>query len=392
MALTSGGTIAISNVSVELARASTASTNLNETAVRTLFVKPTALSTIAMSDGYGKVNRVTVNYNFTTNNNYYTVTLGTTAPTTGTYIAGKTDAVINVGSNGSPIYLYSNAVGSPALTIAGGTAGDTITINNYGYILGCGGDGGSWLNGSSASGGNGGTGISIASLSSISVQINNQGYICGGGGGGGACGDTAPSAYNQYEWAAGGGGGAGGGNGGSATGTLPVSAGTCLIYGNATGGSPGGVGTAGSTGSLAYNSVVGPFQSSWGGGGGGRNPSNPTGGASGTAYTQQGGGIVSNAAGGGGAGGGGGGSYAASISVYFKSGGGGGFGANGGTAGTATAPAGASFGSAAGGSSNNAGGGPLSGYSSGGTAGNYLVKNGRTVTVSGGTNWGGVGA
>jgi hypothetical protein len=117
------------------------------------------------------------------------------------YIAGNTTATLII-NNG--VYLYSNSISTPALTISGWATGDRVYIVNNGYIIGRGGDGGSYNNTTKSinRATNGGNAISLA----FDATIFNNGYIAGGGGGGGAANLSATG---------GGGGGAGGGYGGA---------------------------------------------------------------------------------------------------------------------------------------------------------------------------------
>ena len=118
------------------------------------------------------------------------------------------------------VYIWSDRTDKAALTIDAWPSG--VTIINNGFIIGRGGDGGSWVtakkkrlwpdrdNGQSQDGGymtgwDGGHAIEIRSTSRVTIN-NNNGAI-GGGGGGGAGGGTGNFG--------GGGGGAGGGKGGA---------------------------------------------------------------------------------------------------------------------------------------------------------------------------------
>jgi hypothetical protein len=145
------------------------------------------------------------------------------ARATGLYVAGKTDIVLNITSTG---VVGSASVGTPALNISGFATGDTVRINNAGYIIGVGGAGGAGgyyfqpsICCNCFTGPSGppqitpptsGTGGGIALSTTFSVTINNTGTIGGGGGGGGG-GAGAP--FNQFAYGGfyGGGGGGGGG-------------------------------------------------------------------------------------------------------------------------------------------------------------------------------------
>lgn len=117
------------------------------------------------------------------------------------YSAGKTTATLII-NNG--IYLYSNSISTPALTVSGWSTGDTVYIVNNGFIIGRGGDGGKYNPASKGSiaATSGGDAISLAN----NITLFNNGFIAGGGGGGGA---------SNLGNGGGGGGGAGGGYGGA---------------------------------------------------------------------------------------------------------------------------------------------------------------------------------
>lgn len=105
----------------------------------------------------------------------------------------------------SNFWVWSDSTSVAALTIDV----NNITVQNNGYIIGRGGDGGS---GDNVDGGDGGPAIKINSgVTGVTITNGSGAYIAGGGGGGasGASGD----AY------AGGGGGAGGGSGGDGAGS-----------------------------------------------------------------------------------------------------------------------------------------------------------------------------
>jgi hypothetical protein len=217
MPLPSSGPINFSEVNVELGLGSTAQISLNDATVRTLFQVPSGA--IAMSNGYGKSNRVALSQTFATNSIGQTSNIAALPG----YVAGSTDVTITVNAG---VYVYSTATGTPGLTITGGAAGDTCTLINNGFILGRGGNGGT----GSQVGFAGGNALSLGR----NVTIQNNSYIAGGGGGGG-------STFFQ-----GGGGGAGGGNGGGT--------------GGGAGGAPGAVGG---------NNTFTPGAGTWSGAGGG---------------------------------------------------------------------------------------------------------------------------
>ena len=332
-----GGTATTSglnqSVNVELGRSGTASINMNESAVRTLAAVPSGA--ISMSNFYGKSNRVSISFTFSSN----TADASLNLSSIGGYRAGTSDITVTINSG---VYLWASSTGGYGLNLTGGTSGDTLTVVNNGFIMGKGGDG---ARDSQMAGGpaiNLGFGFASCTFN----NTNGSAYIGGGGGSGGSGWGPSTSRYA-------GGGGAGGGNGGASTiddkGTRTSS-----------GGAGGGIGSPGASSTSATSGITGS-------GGGGR--IFPGSGGSGD--------LGSN---GGGAGGGG----AARV----------GFGALGGVGGSSN-----NAGGAAPNSSNGAGGGGgwgASGGSStfGGAAGGKAVNlNGKSITwTSGNTTrvWGSV--
>lgn len=195
-----GAQISMSQVNTELSAAATTQISLNDTAVRTLAGKTTAGTSVAMSELQGKSAAVYPSTSYSSNLTDLTINVSTISG----YVAGKSNITITIGSG---VYIYATSTATPALTITGTSAGDTVSLVNNGYILGKGGDGNS--------GGVAGAGGPALSISS-NIAITNNGYIAGGGGAGFA-----------------GGGGAGGGSAGNASVTVLGGAGGAL---NAIGG------------------------------------------------------------------------------------------------------------------------------------------------------------
>lgn len=137
----------------------------------------------------------------------------------------------------SGIYVWSDDTSVGGLVISSAFNG-LLRVDNYGYIIGRGGNGG-------YNGGSGGAGGPAIANSATGVILNNfsGAYIAGGGGGGGA-------------HRGGGGGGAGGGRGGNGAGTTTGS-----------GGAGGAIGQAGSNGGRATSGKK--SEGSGGGAGGG---------------------------------------------------------------------------------------------------------------------------
>lgn len=137
-------------------------------------------------------------------------------------LAAGWDGVAPIVANISAgVYLWSDNIAVGGLTVPN-TIPSQVIINNYGYIIGRGGDGAI----GSAVGQDGGPAL-VSAKSGLIINNKAGGYIAGGGGGGGGNG-----------YAAGGGGGAGGGKGGNSN-TRHT---TCI------GGAGGAIGQAGSNG------------------------------------------------------------------------------------------------------------------------------------------------
>ena len=282
--------ISLNQVNGELSLAGTTLISLNQANVRTLAGVPTPLSTISMNNLHGKSNRVTLTVNYTSSTANASVAISSLSG----YVAGKSDLVINVSAG---VYLYGSNNGFPGLYVFTYDTGDTVTVNNSGYILGGGGGGGN----AGASGYNAIEALSMQTTGAALTVNNSAGaYIAGGGGGGGGGG------------VGGGGGGAGGGYGGASSSGSP-------------GGFGGGIGSSGSDGT--YSS----FPNAGGGGGGRILPGTRTYviGGTGTGGSAGGAGGIGGAAGYGGGGGEAGGD-AFDPFYNFGGGGGGGWGAAGG--------------------------------------------------------------
>lgn len=181
-----------------------------------------------------------------------------------TYQANNTNAVVQIGPG---VYIGSPSTGTSALTVPSNFApGDSVIIQNCGYILGAGGPG------AGPSGGTGSPGGTAVTLSRPTT-IQNFGTIGGGGGGGGGGGQynyTVPSGKTQTPATQGGGGGGGG------AGYVAGSGGPGFNNGGpgslTTGGSPGAGSTSGSGGAggpLGSPGNPGGSSPNNGGGGGG---------------------------------------------------------------------------------------------------------------------------
>ena len=298
MTLPVSGAISLNAVNTELRLSATATISLNDAAVRTLF--NVASGAIGIGNGYGKQYRVTPTVVYANSGTQVSTNVSTIAG----YVAGISDIVITVNSG---VVFTGSSLGSAAWTITGGTAGDTITINNSGLIYGVGGPGGfggatgvteesgntdgpgyGGDNPDNPGGGNGpeitgnnGTSGSLAMYADVgcAVTFNNAGSVIGGGGGaggdggnnrgGGSAGNGGTALIKSSNFtfllnstggtfAGGGGGGSGWGNrnAGSTEGGAPGQAGFITSNG---GGNFGAQGSAGAVsnfnGTTIYNGV-----------------------------------------------------------------------------------------------------------------------------------------
>jgi len=298
MALPASGAISLSAVNTELRLSATATISLNDAAVRTLF--NVASGAIGLGTGYGKQYRVTPTVVYSSS----ATRVSTDVSAIPGYVAGISDIVITVNSG---VVFTSNALGSAAWDITGGTAGDTITINNSGLIYGVGGPGGfggatgvteesgntdgpgyggdnpdnpAGSNGAEITGNNGTSGtLAIYAAVGCAVTFNNAGSVIGGGGGaggdggnnrgGGSAGNGGPALTKSSNFtftlnstggtfAGGGGGGSGWGNrsAGSTEGGAPGQAGFITSNGGGNFGAQGSAGTVSNfNGTTIYNGV-----------------------------------------------------------------------------------------------------------------------------------------
>ena len=152
--------------------------SLDDSAVRTL--ANVASGTYGFRTVYGQAARAAVSYTFSANASNQSLNVSSLPG----YVAGLTTLTITINPG---IYVWSSCTATPALTLTGGTTGDSITIVNQGKIMGQGGAGG---------GNNGGPALSLG----YPTTINNtyaSAYIAGGGGGmdhdGGSSGTESPA-------------------------------------------------------------------------------------------------------------------------------------------------------------------------------------------------------
>ncbi len=279
------GTVTGESVEVELNESGSVAITINDSNVRTLL--GVASGAIALSNAYGKSNRVSIGYTFTTN----TANASLNVTAISGYLAGKSDITVTVNAG---VYLYATATSNAGLTLTGGTTGDTLTLVNNGFIIGQGGAGGSAA---------GGPALSLGFPTTINNK-NTGAYIAGGGGGGAGRGGGGAGGGAGASGSAGAGGAGGGPGAGGAT-----AAGVYPGYGGGAGG--GGGGTYAYSGSCVSGSCC------FGGGGGGRVlPGGGGGGGGGDVCPPGGAGGSANAGGGYGTTGGGGGWGAAGGPRY----------------------------------------------------------------------------
>lgn len=202
-----GGTNTGESIALELGRSATATISLGESGVYGM-AGFNVQSNIDMGSFRGKAGRKVVSDAGTpTSGTFYNLSLDPSIIPG--YIQGKTDIIYTIRSG---VVVGSTSVGAPAFKVSGFAIGDTVTVFNYGYIIGKGGDGGYGRPGKEGyygagyvgNGTAGGLGIQIG----FNTKIHNHGTISGGGGGGG--GGEAMIYYNGgYAGGGGGGGGAG---------------------------------------------------------------------------------------------------------------------------------------------------------------------------------------
>ena len=182
MALPSLGAISMADYNTELKNPNGTQISMNQASFRGLAGVTTPDSTISMTSGYGKsaiktltrtISSLTLNYDMRAD----AIALGWDG-------TSKLDFTVTINNS---VVVGSAGIGSYAFYISPTfPAGSKLTVNNYGYIVGKGGEGakGGSYNGTAGyypAAGAGGP----AFYAGFAVNLNNGGIIGGGGGGGG---------------------------------------------------------------------------------------------------------------------------------------------------------------------------------------------------------------
>jgi hypothetical protein len=235
MALNGSGPISLAgatagqSIAVELGLSATGTISLNQTNVRTLAGVPSG-AIIMPTNFYGKSN----SFNYTMTSSTLNGNLRTLVVAAGWNQSTNVNATINSG-----VYAYANSTGQRGLVINGSWPGG-VTLNNAGFIIGMGGNGGDGLY---ACNGTPGAAGGLALLVQSPVSINNTGTIGGGGGGGGGGGAGFTGSTNPT------GGGGGGGRTGLANSSGGISRFECNPCYPVVVGGNGGCGTSSGAGS-----------------------------------------------------------------------------------------------------------------------------------------------
>lgn len=162
---------------------------------------------------------------------------------------------------GSGVYVWSDSTSLPALDTAGFPSGTQLTIDNRGYVMGRGGDGG-YFDLYALRNTKGQDGGPAMNLTVPTTLLSSDGYILGGGGG---------TPILNMCLSTSGGGGAGGGNGSASKGFFNAFIGGVTIVGGADAGAGGAPGHSGQYGLLSFRYPGDTYTNGWVfGGGGGR--------------------------------------------------------------------------------------------------------------------------
>ncbi len=187
MALAASGAISIGgatsgrSINLELGRAATATTNLNEAAVRTL--AGVASGAITLSNFYGKSSSYTFTSTIASNTANYN--LKSAAIAAGWNQTAPLTATVTISGG---VYVHSASTGSYAFdTGVTFPSGTTLSLINNGVIVGkggAGGNGGTGQGGGGTNAGTAGSGGGPGFIAQAAISVTNNGTIGGGGGGG----------------------------------------------------------------------------------------------------------------------------------------------------------------------------------------------------------------
>jgi hypothetical protein len=313
MALQTSGAISLDQIHVEAGGTSGTQCSINDVDIRDLIGKSSG-ATMSFNEWYGADANQAFEINIVANAQELDYTEQTMQ---NLGWDGESDIVVTISSG---VYVWSDDTSKAAIDFQGTlgsamlNAGASLTIKNYGYIIGRGGNGGYASSSSSTyDGQNGGTAIESSVLPTY-IYNYNGGVIAGGGGGAGGgrgggtfnnSGSTAggylnavganggPSGtYGSQSATASFGGGAGGGGGGydgTGSDTLSMSGGAggrklgsgATFGAGATLSEGANGGNGGSTGNAGSNATGGGGGGGWGAAGG--DSANYTGGSGGDA-------------------------------------------------------------------------------------------------------------
>jgi hypothetical protein len=176
-----GGLVAGESVNLELGNGPGTSISMNNTVVRTLAGISSGPITLP-TDFYGK--SLAFVYNPTIASDTANYDMYADAVAAGWNQTAPLNMTVTVNSG---VNIYSNSVGSYSFsTNTGFPTGTTLTLINYGNIVGRGGDGGT--GGGVRTAGYGGGSAGPGLYAGYTITVYNYGAISGGGGGGGGGG------------------------------------------------------------------------------------------------------------------------------------------------------------------------------------------------------------
>lgn len=257
MALQTSGAISLNQIHVEAGGSSGTQASLNDSDIRALIGKSSGAQN-SFSEYYGASADQPITLTISSSTKEYD--LRSAAISAGWDQQGLVTLNINSG-----VYVWSDDTSTAALTISGSFP-NGVRVNNYGYIMGRGGDDPS-LNDFSSTGSytpqssNGGSAIYISSTS-VTIDNKSSGYILGGGGAGSYAVAYSPPIFGPNNGplpSRCGGGGAGGGSG-------------AYYYQDGTRGAGGAIGQNGTESSYGFiifsNPTISPVLGGGGGAGG----------------------------------------------------------------------------------------------------------------------------